>query len=625
MEPSMRLKVTGDTFFLPDPEGVVYFRNNKVSFRIKGHQIDRWIEQLIPMFTGEHSLAELTDGLPKAHRERVYEIAASLHQNGFVRDVSRDRPHRLPKPVLDKYAAQIEFLDSFGGSGASRFEAYRGAKVLAAGRGPILVSFVSALLESGLPSFRVLNAGATEEERRRIGELAAHARLSDPEVRVEWLQENPGGIDAWRKIVAPFQAVLYASMEEDKSDFRELHLACRQEGTMLLPALLAGQAGMAGPIVAPDSEGCWESAWRRLHRSAIERDPRIHVLSSPAEGMLANVLVFELFKALADVPDHALRNECYLLDLETLEGARHYFAPHPEAAGVPDRKPRKLDPMNVKGGSKGDADTAKLFAAFSRLTSPVAGIFHQWDEGDWKQLPLSLCLVQAADPRSAGPADLLPPVLCGGFTHEEARREALIAGVESYARRWHGNRFPVSGMRMGIGAGLTAAEGVCRGLHFLLQEQLGARIRSEQPSEISELEEEISDKRCQFYLRSLTIMAGKPDVLKGHDASGFPVRWVRCAGAWYGAAGLTGTAALREALALAAMAVQTADEAEPPERSALRPALDAGELEAAYDSAVRILKRQGLRLEVCDLAAEPFMREHLAGVFGVALGKEETP
>ncbi len=36
LTPMMRLKVKRDTFFLPDSNSGVYFRNNKSSFRVEG-------------------------------------------------------------------------------------------------------------------------------------------------------------------------------------------------------------------------------------------------------------------------------------------------------------------------------------------------------------------------------------------------------------------------------------------------------------------------------------------------------------------------------------------------------------------------------------------------------------
>ena len=185
LTPMMRLKVKRDTFFLPDSNSGVYFRNNESSFRMEGNGIDQWIEKLIPMFNGKYTLGDLTDGLPVPYRDRVYEIAEVLYRNGYVRDVSQDLPHQLSDQVLNKYASQIEFLDSFVDSSAYRFQTYRQAKVLAVGSGPIFVSLVSSLLESGLPKFHMLITDSVSTNRQRLMELVAHARKTDPEVEVE--------------------------------------------------------------------------------------------------------------------------------------------------------------------------------------------------------------------------------------------------------------------------------------------------------------------------------------------------------------------------------------------------------------------------------------------------------
>ncbi|WP_460292018.1 hypothetical protein, partial [Bacillus cereus] len=41
-----KLKANKDTFFLPDSNGGVYFRNNASSFRMDGDGIYNWIEKL---------------------------------------------------------------------------------------------------------------------------------------------------------------------------------------------------------------------------------------------------------------------------------------------------------------------------------------------------------------------------------------------------------------------------------------------------------------------------------------------------------------------------------------------------------------------------------------------------
>ena len=138
---------------------------------MEGRSIHQWIETLIPVFNGDLTLADLTDGLPGPHQEMVYNIAEVLYRNHFVRDVSQDGSHNLSDAVLQKYAYQIEFLDNLAGSGAHRFQLYREAKVLAIGSGPVLVSLVSALLKSGLPDIHLLVTDSLPTNRARLSEL----------------------------------------------------------------------------------------------------------------------------------------------------------------------------------------------------------------------------------------------------------------------------------------------------------------------------------------------------------------------------------------------------------------------------------------------------------------------
>jgi len=656
MQPSMRLKVKDDTFYLPDSNGSVYFRNNAVSFRMEGEMIDRWIEMLLPVFNGEHTLGELTDGLPHEHRNRVYEIAESLYRNGFVRDVSRDRPHSLPEEILEQYASQIAFLNHFGDSGAYRFQCYRQAKVLAAGSGPFLVSLVSALLESGLPRFRVLLTDARPTSTERLRELEAHARRADTEVKVDIVSWNESG-NGWREIIAPFDYILHVSQDDDAAELRALHAACKELGKKLLPAICIQQAGVAGPLVQPGSGWCWESAWLRIHRTAVRKDALQHTFSSTAGAMLANVLAFELFKEVTAVIEPEMSRRLFVLDLETLEAYWHPFEPHPLVAGKAESV--TATEVDLKDGAWGTENRAErsngLFALFSRITSEVTGIFHLWEEGDLKQLPLSMCRVQVADPLSEGPAELLPDVVCAGFTHEEARREAGLCGIETYAARLAERiaampgrgegrgasvaRASGSAAFVGVGAGETAAEAVCRGLSKCLADELGKRYSKRPPSARRVTLSEAEDERCRFYMRALATMCGDPVIGLGEELYGFPVVWVGAGERWYGCADVNRTSALREALRLAlaraqhekerfaAQAIEVSSvllfDGEPENISIF--AEEARETEHAerLRSALRLLERNGRRLKVFDLAVEPFLKEELAGVYGVCMREAE--
>jgi putative thiazole-containing bacteriocin maturation protein len=659
----MRLKVKGDVFYVPDANGEVYFRNNEGSFRMEGGGIHLWIEKLLPVFTGEHTLADLTDGLPDAYRDRVYEIAEVLYRNGAVRDVGDDLPHHLTTPILERYESQIEFIDYFVGSGAFRFQSYRESKVLAIGSGWSAVSLASALLESGLPKVHVLFTEANPVHRRRLTELAESARLEDPEVVLEEITLMSDGEDAWREAVRPFDWVLYLSERGDIEELRSIQGVCRAEGKVFLPAIFSQNVGLAGPLVRPDSDVCWESAWRRLHQATLCKDPQWNTFSDTAAAMIANVMVFALFKSITGIVTTELQNQLFLLNLETFEGNWHSFTPHPLVNGNASVTwiQKTEQALQHPSGPSGE-DKSALLTFFAQLTSPETGIFHVWEEGDLKQLPLSLCRVSVADPLSEGPAHLLPDMICAAMTHVNARLEAGLAGIEAYVSRLLSWNYPSlfatqntvrkqasvgeandgrlePGEFVGVGAGESFAEAVCRGLQKCLEKELSKQLNTQHPPTVVPLYiSEFQDEDCQYCAEALTTLEGPPEIVLGQEVCGFPVVWVHSGGRWYGSVGLNVTLALRTALqhAILISQVHAGDLATQAVESPS--AIVQGDVHQhlvvqacpreaqaqVLQSALQVLKRNRKRMSVMQLQLdEALSSEELAGVFGVVLREEE--
>ncbi|MGM0834561.1 MAG: putative thiazole-containing bacteriocin maturation protein [Bacillota bacterium] len=646
LNPSMRLKVKRDTFILPDSNRGVYFRNNVSSFHMKGSTIEQWINKLIPMFNGEYTLGNLTNGLPIPHRDRVYEISEVLYKNGFVRDVSQDRPHDLTDQVIKKYASQIEFLENFGDSGAYRFQTYRQAKVLAIGSGTFFVSLVSSLIESGLPKFHVLITDSVPTNRLRLEELVVHARKTNPEIAIEEFILKKEGESSWRELVQSFDSILYVSQVGDVEELRALHKICREEKKLLLPAIFLNQVGLAGPLVHPDSEGCWESAFRSIHQSVFCNDEQLHCFTSTAGAMLANIIVFELFKNVTRVTESDQKNQFFLLDLDTLEGNWHSFMPHPLVTGC--AKVQWVQDIDLKlkqSFSKGEP--SRLLLYFSQLTSAESGVFHILEEEDLKQLPLAQCRVQVVDPLSEGPAELLPSIVCTELTHVNARKEAGLSGIEAYVSRLADllvttippqqkaeRRIVESGEFIGVGAGETIAEGVCRGLQKCLTEELSKQMVDQKNVVYRVQLSDVDDERCRYYLQALTTMQGAPIIGLGEEVSGFPVIWVGTNNRWYGSVGLNTTLALQKALQQALMngknqATQAlADSSlvlidKVPQSLLIRSSEEISQPEV-LQSAMQVLKRYRKRLFLFELALEPFLKKELVGVYGMMLREGES-
>lgn len=634
LDPSMRLKVKRDTFYLPEPNSGVYFRNNQSSFRIEGSGIDQWVEKLLPMFNGEYSLGYLTNGLPGPYKDRVYEIADVLYRNGYVRDVSKDLPHQLPEHVVKKFASQIEFVDSLTDSGASRFETFRQANVLAVGSGAFLNSLVSSLIESGLEKIQVLITDEVSTNRDRLIELVHHARKTDPEVE---LLEVTLSEDGWRETLKPFDSILYVTQRENLGELELLHAICSADKKLFVPAVCHKQVGLAGPIIHPDSEAGWDSAWRRLHSSVLAEEQYIPAASAISGAMLANIIVFELYKEITGVTKPDQRNRIFQLDLETLEGSWHSFVPHPlETGNITVEAVESLETRLEHRLER--AESGKLLYFFSLLTSKETGIFHIWEEGDTKQLPLAQCRVQPVNPLSEGPAELLAEVICNGLTHEEARREAGLTGIEDYASKFASLIVPLQRNEMlCIGTGETFAECVGRGLQKCLTEQL-RKQQLHQKSTVSRVQlDAVEDDRCRFYLDALTTMQGEPIIGLGKEINGFPIVYVGTRDGWYGNADLNITLALRKSLQHALFKAQNHSDSHNAlaledsainldERDKLNieiPACEERFQPENIKEALENLESNRKQLMVYELGLEPELRQELEGVFGVLLREEE--
>ncbi|AIE32615.1 putative thiazole-containing bacteriocin maturation protein [Bacillus thuringiensis] len=629
-----KLKVNKDTFFLPDSNGGVYFRNNASSFRMDGDGIYDWIEKLMPMFNGNYSLAEITDGLPLPYQNRVFEIGEILYENGFVRDANQDAPHELNSTLLDRYASQIEFLEADSHSGALKFETYRGANVLVLGSGDMLTSLVSSLLESGLPTFHYLVTDRDETNYDRIHELIERAYEVDNSVL---LQEIDTTIDRpLREVFEPFDWILYVSQNGDIDGLKTVHTICRETKKNFIPAICLSTLGIAGPVVTENRDECWESAWHRLHETTLQNENSSDSFSPITSAMLANVIVFELFKHVADDSYREKESQFFLLNYETLEGTWHPFIKYPLATDESftiDTIENISEKLEHRYGQHTSTD---VFRFFDSLTSKEAGIFHVWDEQDSYQLPLSQCYIQVATPLSDGPAPLLPLMTRSGLTHNEARREAGLTGIETYVAEIIHRLIPEHN-NIGIGAGETMTEGFYRAL----QQHLNNKLYERQSHILEELTTvdliDIQDKHCKFYYDALSTIHETPKIAMSEEILSFPVVWVGINDRWYGASNINMTLALRNALQLSLFHVQ--NEEIPyranilPESSIILYDTDSFRVEIQAEEEIPSVQSLQLALQhleehnfypfVFDLAIEPFLKENLDGVYGVLIAKED--
>ncbi|WP_138495295.1 hypothetical protein [Paenibacillus pinistramenti] len=397
----------------------------------------------------------------------------------------------------------------------------------------------------------------------------------------------------WKETIGAYPVILLALSSLDLILYRKIFNVCAAGGKILLPAAFARGLGLLGPMTARRSDACLESAWRRLHvpdadnagsadnadnagipcipgipgnkgNQASPGSDRDAPPSSLLYSILSNVMVHyaELY---LETRSLQLHNQVYVFHEAALEGRIYPVERHPLAGGSPATGSSPAAPIWVPlsgaavHAAKDEMDLEALYSLLARLASPHTGILYELDEGDFIQLPLSVCRSQSTDPLAPGPAGKLPAALCAGYTHWEARREAGLTGLQAYTARLAERLCPSdhgSGQTC-IGVGTTYPEAIGRALQSCLEEKAGLHGRQSGAAVFPIRLGEVKDPRCSYYLQSLNQLAGKWELYWSEGAAAAPVIWVHADSKWYAACDLNLTYALRRVLVRALLDLQT--------------------------------------------------------------------
>lgn len=505
---------------------------------------------------------------------------------------------------------------------------------LAIGSGQILLSLAESWYESASSKLTVYVTNKAPTDMGKLTELHEQTRNNENEITLNMIAAEGDEVLNWRATVRPFQFILYVSEHGELEEFRSVQQACIAERKQMLPAIAIRGMGMAGPLLHPDGDGHWESAWLRIHSSVFPQKQTPEVLSTAAAGVLSSLIVHEWHKAITGEPELEHRNQCFILDPLMLTGSWHSFLPHPLVSAYDAARPVENMELNLRINHE-QVSPEVWFTAFNQLTSTVTGIFHAWEEADLIQLPLAQCLVQPADPLSKEPVQLLPTIVRSGLTHVEARRESGLAGLEAYVSRIIPLLFavfpPHQQEGISIGAGCDITEAVGRGVRACLTKELGKRSLSDEPTVVQRIAcPQIEDVRCLYYLQVLTTLEGESLIAVGEPLLGFPTVWVYSDSSWYGSVDLSFTLALRQSLQNALSKT---------ERTAASPILrknhevqnitiSNGEplsYSSLMLSAIETLKQCDKHLEVFELNNNSLWGKGPFVAYGVVLGEEESP
>ncbi|MBR8740359.1 hypothetical protein [Nocardiopsis sp. MG754419] len=393
----MRPKLRPDVYYVPTADGA-FIIDSARSVTLRGGSIYNWVERLAPRLDGSVLLDDLTTGLQPAHEKMVRDLVTLLERNGFVRDVGDDLPHGLTEAEIERYQAEIAYVDFRCDSGLSRFERWRGTRLVIVGGAPLADAAARAAWNLGCRRVEVVDPSDDTAARAGRADDIEALREEDPDRE---LVETPAGDLVTSVTAADFVVVL----SEDPALIDTVADACTAP---LLPVLVSRDKAWVGPI--PGGASTWADAKVRLTDTGdLPAGPSTWLIG-PATGVPANTALFSVFRSVTGAYPEPVAGEVERIDLETLESQTGRVQP----VGRP-AEPESLQPPQVI-----DSEDFSLAAAelFDQIAGPLLDI-----EEHHEQLPLRVAAARLA--RDGEVSQVLG--VADAFT--EARHDATLAAL----------------------------------------------------------------------------------------------------------------------------------------------------------------------------------------------------
>ncbi|MGW7057418.1 TOMM precursor leader peptide-binding protein [Streptomyces sp. NPDC054904] len=428
-----RPRIRRDVLFTQTPEGVL-FHNSDGGFRLNAKAAYRFATLIVPHLTGEHSVAELCQGLGEPQRAMVGDLVKTLYERDFARSIAEPGPAAAaaaPDPdVARRFAPQIAYADHYADDAEARFMRFRGTRVAVLGEDRVAHWCALSLVRNGCAEIGLLPG----LEPAEILAEAEEARADGAPVRVRILPDAQGPYE-WDRLEG-YDFVVVTGGAAAAGRLFPLLRAGIPEGRTLLPAWSYGDDCVIGPLMTRGTAGCWACAALRLGAArggagAAElwsslALPDAAPAAGPVQGrplaaMIGNLLGYEVFRATSGALPAETAGRLLVQDTASLDVAAEPLFPHPRCPFCADDEPAAPIDLAAAGTTDTPAlptletarDADDLVAELNRRSAvvrPLAGVFTRYADEELTQIPLKLGVVELgighSGPRSVAAFDI---------------------------------------------------------------------------------------------------------------------------------------------------------------------------------------------------------------------------
>lgn len=412
---NMQPKLNEDTCYVLLDDGI-YLHNNHNDLGLKGKNLDRLFEHLIPQLDGTTTLEAITEELDAEKKRMVTLLIKWLSGFHFLKDASQNQPHLLHAAELATYASNITFIESFQTSAAHRFERFRNQHLLIIGSGLSFTSLVEASLHCGVKHIDAIITSEREVHSNSHPNVPGLFSTHDAEQTVQLLTAPNWDNEAEvLHMIQTSDAILHISDRPMLARAQLLNRLCIAQQKTCIQAIVVDDHAWIGPLVSPETGSCWECAWRRLQSNLTHLPEQLPhyafhdhptassnpYLTMPTATITAQRLIFELFKYFTQTG--LTKNAVHLIeiDLKTYLSTSHAFLPHPHclASQQPIVPTASRFLQQIQQLQQQDPIEARTFVEnMARCVDEKLGLFTAINDDDFVQTFLAVSQVSLSNP-----------------------------------------------------------------------------------------------------------------------------------------------------------------------------------------------------------------------------------
>ncbi|KOS64281.1 hypothetical protein FJQ98_10500 [Lysinibacillus agricola] len=143
----MKPKLKDSVYYVPIEDGI-YFAGLSGSKVMRGENLYKWFESLLPFLDGSHDIDQILEMIPERRHVFVKEFIGQLYERDYILDKTED-DIPIQHSLKEKFESSIRFIEQYSSTPNTTFKRFRGSTIGIYGSSYTAFMVAQALIRMG--------------------------------------------------------------------------------------------------------------------------------------------------------------------------------------------------------------------------------------------------------------------------------------------------------------------------------------------------------------------------------------------------------------------------------------------------------------------------------------------